>query len=54
MLLQKLPLAADLCVIGGGAAGFYAAISFAERAISNGYRKVPDILILEKSVKLLD
>ena len=53
MLLQKLPLAADLCVIGGGAAGFYAAISFAERAISNGYRKVPDILILEKSGKLL-
>ena len=53
MLLQKLPLAADLCVIGGGAAGFYAAITCAEKAIFNGHRNVPRILILEKSDKLL-
>eukprot|EP00438_Fugacium_kawagutii_P024909 Skav236057 [mRNA] locus=scaffold2566:100640:102133:+ [translate_table: standard] len=52
MLLQKVPAEVALCVIGGGAAGFYAAISCAERAISNGHRK-PDILIVEKSDKLL-
>lgn len=51
MLVQKLPIAADVCVIGGGASGFYAAIACAERAVCNGYQS--DILILEKSNKLL-
>ena len=38
-----------LCVIGGGAAGFYAAIASAERAGRRG----EDVLIVEKSDKLL-
>ena len=52
MLIHKLPRATDLCVIGGGAAGFYAAITCAERAIENGHAS-PDILVMEKSEKLL-
>ena len=51
MLVHKLPVVADLCIIGGGAAGFYTAIACAEKAVSRGF--VPDILILEKSSKLL-
>ena len=51
MLLQRLPLTSDLCVIGGGASGFYAAIAFAEEALCQGHR--PEVLILEKSEKLL-
>ena len=51
MLLQRLPLTSDLCVIGGGASGFYAAIAYAEEALSHGRR--PEVLILEKSEKLL-
>ncbi|CAJ1351455.1 unnamed protein product [Effrenium voratum] len=55
MLIQKLPSKTGLCVIGGGASGFYAAIACAERAASKGYNicKEDGVLILEKSDKLL-
>ena len=50
--LPHSPHTVGLCVVGGGAAGFYAAISSAER-VATTQRRIGEILIVEKSDSLL-